>query len=134
MRLKSDVCREGHRAIVERKGRRFCKVCANERSKRWQRDLRVQHKIRDLTAKRHEALAKVRQMTEDGEEPAVRLLDYIQRAEDTIERLESGQALGPQPRRKRVEKVRFGDERLCERCMRRVFPKPGEPPVPEPPQ
>lgn len=120
-RPKSAVCRLGHRAIVEGKGgRRWCRVCNNARSRRSARN----QALAAMEAERIKAIEKCRTVSPNSDE--ARVLDrFIQRTEARMDAIEKGEPV-TRERRKRVMRLEREDERLCEVCRERLFPKPSQ--------
>ena len=108
--------------MVERKGRRYCRICATERQKRWLR----QKTLDALEAERQKALAQLRELDADDPKRAI-LMRFAQRTEDRMTQIDDGGIL-PRQHRKWVAKVNRHDGVLCAACEARVFPFPKDTP------
>lgn len=114
-RLKSEICDQGHRNMVEdSKGRRRCNTCHKERQQAYLKRARIKR----LEEARHSLLGEMKNASDHRRELLTVQVNRIQRQQEDIE---SGKHRVNRSRR-RVVKLRRADGLLCPACEAKVFP------------
>jgi hypothetical protein len=113
----------GHRDMRTTKtGRRYCGTCAAERQRRYE----MKRTLDRMEEERRKALDRIREL--DPKSATREALErFVQRTEDSINRLEAGTPL-PRQHRKWIARVNRHDGLLCPACEARVFPWPRDSP------